>query len=151
MNRISACLLGLLLFFSMLPVGHCADREPKPASIHRRGLHATISAKPGWGGDLRFVDVTFRLTNDSDQVLKSATGSWTLVIDSVEAPNPGGQLWLGPEPIGGYGTVRPGKTYVFGKALPYRQYFPEARDYVMYWKSAAFKSNVIRVRGQSQH
>ena len=151
MNRLAGFLLALLLCSPMLPVGHCAEGGPLPASSHGRGLHATIGvATPGWSGDSRFVDVTFQLSNDSDRVLKSATSSWELVIDGSEAPDPGGQLWMGGQPTGGYETVRPGKTYRFGKSLPYGQYFPEARDYKVYWKSAVFKSNVIVVRGQTQ-
>jgi hypothetical protein len=52
--------------------------------------------------------LTFRLMNDSDQVLDSATASWTLVIDDREVPDRGGQLWAGPKPTGGYGTVQSG-------------------------------------------
>ena len=55
---------------------------------------------------------------------------------------PRGQLWAGPKPTGGYGTVQSGSTFQFGKALPIREYFPEARDYKIYWKAAAFRSNV---------
>lgn len=37
--------------------------------------------------------------------------------------------------------------FQFGKALPIREYFPEARDYKIYWKAAAFRSNIAVVRG----
>jgi hypothetical protein len=37
--------------------------------------------------------------------------------------------------------------FQFGKALPIREYFPEARDYKTFWKPAAFRSNVAVVRG----
>jgi hypothetical protein len=40
-----------------------------------------------------------------------------------------------------------GSMFQFGKALPIREYFPEARDYKTYWKPAAFRSNVAVVRG----
>jgi len=69
------------------------------------------------------------------------------VIDDREVPDRGGQLWMGPKPTGGYGTVQSGSTFQFGKALPIREYFPEARDYKIYWKAAAFRSNVAVVRG----
>jgi hypothetical protein len=70
-----------------------------------------------------------------------------LVIDGQEVPNRGGQLWMGPKPTGGYDTVPSGATFQFGKGLPIREYFPEARDYKIYWKSAAFRSNEVIVKG----
>jgi hypothetical protein len=91
--------------------------------------------------------LTFQLKNDSNKVLDSATSTWVLVIDGRQAPDPGGQLWMGPKPVGGYGTVHPGTTYWFGKALPLREYFPEARNYKVYWKAAGFRSNTVVVRG----
>jgi hypothetical protein len=123
------------------------QRTPDTPSDSRHGLHATLSAAPGYYGDPRLVTLTFCLTNDSDQVLYSEEKSWTLVIDDHEVPDRGGQLWMGPRPTGGYGTVRPGGTFLFGKALPFREYFPEARDYKVCWKAAAFRSNVVVVRG----
>jgi len=41
----------------------------------------------------------------------------------------------------------PGSTLQFGMTLPISEYFPEARDYKIYWKGAAFRSNVAVVRG----
>lgn len=120
------------------------EHEPDACADSKRGLHATLNAEPGSQG---LETLSFSLMNDSDQVLDSATHSWTLVIDDREVPDPGGQLWTGPGPIGGYGTVRSGTTFQFGKAFPIREYFPEARDYKIYWKSAAFRSNVAVVRG----
>ena len=87
--------------------------------------------------------------NDSDNTLDSATRSWILVIDDKEAPDLGGQLWMGPKPTGGYDTVRSGSTYQFGKALLIHQYFPEARNYRVYWKAIGFRSNVAVVRGHT--
>ena len=123
------------------------EHKPDACTDSKRGLHATLNAEPGYYGDLRLEALTFRLMNDSDQVLDSATASWTLVIDDREVPDRGGQLWTGPKPTGGYGTVRSGSMFQFGKALPIHEYFPEARDYQIYWKADAFRSNVAVVRG----
>ena len=139
------------MLFSLLALIFCCSTsswgQPDACSDSKRGLHATLNAEPGYYGDPRLETLTFRLMNDSDQVLDSATASWTLVIDDREVPDRGGQLWAGPKPTGGYGTVQSGSTFQFGKALPIREYFPEARDYKIYWKAAAFRSNVAVVRG----
>ncbi|MBB5061469.1 hypothetical protein HDF16_006205 [Granulicella aggregans] len=129
--------------------GQSQKRAQLASSDNSRGLHATLNAEHGWYGDDHLETLKFRLMNDSDKTLDSATGSWVLVIDDKQAPDPGGQLWMGGKPTGGYDTVRPGTTFQFGKALPLRQYFPEARDYKVYWKAAGFRSNVVVIRGQA--
>lgn len=73
-------------------------------------LHATLHAEDGYQGDPRFEHITFRLRNDCNQALDSAKKSWTLVIGDHEAPDPVGQLWMEPEPPGGYDLVKPGAT-----------------------------------------
>jgi len=85
--------------------------------------------------------------NDSNRVLDSSTSSWKLVIDGKEVPDIGGQLWMGPRPTGGYDTVPSGNTFQFGKGLSIREYFPEPRDYKIYWKATGFKSNEAVVKG----
>jgi hypothetical protein len=146
-SRILSSSLALVFCYPASSWSQSRDPKPDPSSVSKRGLHATLNAERGYYGDPRLETLTFRLMNDSDQVLDSATASWALVIDDREVPDRGGQLWAGPKPTGGYGTVRPGTTFQFGKALPIREYFPEARDYKIYWKAAAFRSNVVVVRG----
>jgi len=86
--------------------------------------------------------------NDSDQDLESGEDSWTLVIDDLDVPDLGGQLWrFSPRPNEGYGTIRSGQFFQFGKALPLAEYFPEKREYKVFWKAKGFRSNVIIVRG----
>ena len=140
-------LSALIFCCSTSSWGPARLHKPDACSDSKRGLHATLNVEPGFYGDTRLETINFRLMNDSDEVLDSATASWTLVIDDREVPNRGGQLWMGPQPAGGYGTVRSGYTFQFGKGLPIREYFPEARDYKIYWKAAAFRSNVAVVRG----
>lgn len=136
----------LVLIFGCSP-SLWSQQTPDASPDSKAGLRASLSAASGYYGDPRLMTLTFRLTNDSDHVLHSEEKSWVLVIDDREVPDRGGQLWMGPRPTGGYGIVPPGRTFIFGKALPYREYFPEARDYKVYWKAAAFRSNVVVVRG----
>ncbi len=117
------------------------------ASESKHGLHAHLEAARGYYGDMRLETLSFHLTNDSDKALDTAKDTWTLIIDGKAAPNPGGQFWMGGQPPGGYRTVSPGTDYRFGKALPWRQYFPEARDYTVYWRAAGFRSNTVVIRG----
>ena len=145
--RILSLSLALVFCYPAFSWSQSDEHKSDVPSVDKRGLHATLKAERGWYGDPRLETLTFRLTNDSDETLDSATASWVLVIDDREVPDRGGQLWAGPKPTGGYGTVRPGETFQFGKALPLGQYFPEARDYKIYWKAAAFRSNVVVVRG----
>ena len=136
------------VLFSLLALVLCFPAWSQSQSCDQnRGLHGTLNVERGYYGDLRLATLTFRLMNDSDQVVDSAQTSWVLIIDDREVPDPGGQLWMGPKPTGGYGTVKSGSTFQFGKGLPIREYFPEPRDYKIYWKAAAFRSNVVTVTG----
>ena len=88
------------VLFSVLALACCwcgllgqLQQLPQDASTEsKRGLHATLKADRGWYGDGRLEKLTFRLMNDSDQTLDSATNSWILVIDDRQVPDPGGQL-----------------------------------------------------------
>jgi hypothetical protein len=146
-SRILASFLALAFCSPASSWSQSGEHKSDVSSLGKRRLHATLSAERGYYGDTRLETFTFRLTNDSGETLDSATASWALVIDGREVPDRGGQLWAGPKPTGGYGTVRSGGTFQFGKALPLHEYFPEARDYKIYWKAAAFKSNVVVIRG----
>jgi hypothetical protein len=117
------------------------------ASESKQGLHAHLEATRGYYGDMRLETLSFHLMNDSDKILDSAKNTWTLIIDGRVAPDPGGQFWMGGQPPGGYRTVPPGRDYRFGLTLPWHEYFPEPRDYTIYWKAAGFRSNTVVIRG----
>ena len=91
--------------------------------------------------------VTFYLANRSKAILSAKPETWVLVIDGKVAPDPGGQLWMGGQTAGGYGTVPLGATFRFGKGLSRAQYFPADRDYRLFWKAVGFRSNVVVIRG----
>jgi hypothetical protein len=52
----------------------------------------------------------------------------------------------GPGPVGGYGILQPGESYVFGKGLSLSKYFPDEREYKVYWKGKSFQSSTITVK-----
>ena len=72
-----------------------------------------------------------------------------LVIDGKEVADSGMMFANGPRPVGGFGNVPSGTTFEFGYGLPLNEYFPENRDYKVYWKGAAFQSNTVTVHGGS--
>ncbi len=110
-------------------------------------LQATLKAERGYYGDFRLELITFHLTNHSNRVLSTAESSWQLVIDGEPLRDRGGQLWTGPRPAEGYGSLPPGRDFQFGKALPLKEYFPEHRQYEVFRRAAGFKSNTVVVNG----
>ena len=118
-----------------------------PTRRHMNGLQASLTAERGWGEDMTLESVTFCLANRSKMVLSSKPETWVLVVDGKEAPDPGGQLWMGGQTAGGYGTVPIGGTFRFGKGLSRAQYFPANREYRLFWEAAGFRSNVVVIRG----
>lgn len=87
--------VSLIFCCSTSSLGQAREHKPDACLDSKRGLHATLNAKPGYYGDPRLETLTFRLMNDSDQVLDSATSSWTLVIDDREVPDHGGSSGWG--------------------------------------------------------
>ena len=136
-----AVMIASLSLTSFVSAPRMGGQSSKPE------LQATLKAERGYYGDPRLELITFHLTNHSDRSLSTAENSWVLVIDGKLAPDPGGQLWMGPRPSGGYGTLAPGRDFEFGKALALSEYFPEPRKYTLFWRAAAFRSNTLIVIG----
>jgi hypothetical protein len=112
-------------------------------------LHATLNTQLGFYGDLSLETLTFRLMNDSNETLDSGPDTWILFIDGKEIDDSSNLFLNGGAPTGGYKKVQSGFTYEFGKALPLSRYFPENREYKVYWKASGFQSNIAIVRGVS--
>ena len=93
-----------------------------------------------------FVMLTFILLNDSDAPINAVEGGWQIVIDGKELKDSDSIFGNGPGPVGGYGTLKPGESYEFGKGLELSRYFPEEREYKVSWKGKAFRSSTITVR-----
>lgn len=93
-----------------------------------------------------FVMLSFILLNDSEKPINAAQGGWKIVIDGKDLEDSGFIFGNGPGPVGGWGTLKPGESYEFGKALELSRYFPEQREYRVSWKGKGFQSSTITVR-----
>jgi hypothetical protein len=110
------------------------------------GLHAGITAQLTQGYSEPNVMIAFLLLNDSETAQSTGPESWELVIDGKELEDSRYIFGNGPRPTGGYGTLAPGATFNFGKALPIARYFPELKEYRISWKSRYFQSSTVIVK-----
>jgi len=90
--------------------------------------------------------VSFVLLNDGETTQDASADSWKLVLDGTESSDSGWIFGNGPGPVGGWGTLQPGETFQFGKALPLSKYFPEEREYKIAWKGKSFLSPTTTIR-----
>jgi len=115
-----------------------------------RGLHAAISGEVVRRDPLAkqspYVMVTFVLLNDSDAPINTVEESWQIVIDGKELKESDIIFGNGPRPVGGWGVLKPGESFQFGKGLGLSNYFPEEREYKVSWKGKGFQSATIVVR-----
>ena len=114
------------------------------------GLHAAIRGEvvghsPPYSQE-EFVMLSFILLNDSDAPINAVKGGWQIVVDGRELRDSDYIFGNGPGPVGGFGTLKPGESYEFGKELPLSRYFPEEREYRVYWKGKGFRSSTITVK-----
>jgi len=118
-------------------------------AVNCGGLHAAIRGEPVRrdppNTEPPFVMLTFILLNDSDAPMNAVEGGWQMVIDGKELPDSGVIFGNGPGPVGGYGILKPGESYEFGKGLELSRYFPEEREYQVSWKGPGFQSSTITV------
>lgn len=94
--------------------------------------------------------LTFILLNDSERPINAVEGGWKIVIDGKELEDSDFIFGNGPQPGGGWGTLRPGESCEFGKALELSRYFPEEREYRVSWKGKGFQSSTITVKVTSR-
>ena len=98
-----------------------------------------------------FVMLSFILLNDSEVPINAAEGGWQIVIDGKEVKDSDFIFGNGPGPTGGWGILKPGESYEFGKGLELSKYFPEEREYKVSWKGNRFQSSTITVRVSPKH
>lgn len=135
--------LVALLIATLIPVVRAQDEQSC------RGLHAGIKGQvvrqnPSYSQP-PFVMLTFILLNDSEKPLDSAEESWRIVIDGKELKDSDFIFGNGPAPTSGWGTLQPGESYEFGKALELGKYFPQERAYQVFWKGKGFRSSTVTV------
>lgn len=144
----SGKLLVTAAVFAAISVPLMATQDKRAESCG--GLHAAIR------GELvrrdrpytepPFVMLTFILLNDSEAPVNAVEGGWRIIIDGEELKDSDFIFGNGPQPDGGYGTLKPGESYQFGKGLELSRYFPEEREYKVSWKGKGFQSSTITVR-----
>jgi hypothetical protein len=92
-----------------------------------------------------FVMLTFILLNDSDAPVNAVEGGWQIVIDGKVLKDSDFIFGNGVTPVEGFGTLKPGESYEFGKGLELTRYFTEEREYKISWRGKEFQSSTIVV------
>jgi hypothetical protein len=143
-------LLGILSIAVafLIPAGSKSQIAETPNACS--GLHAGISAQiqkaeSGPPAVSPYVMLTFVLLNDSDAPVNSTEGGWRLYIDDTELSNSESIFFDGIQPLGGFGILKPGESYQFGKGLPVEHYFPNESEHKVYWAGKGFRSSTITV------
>jgi len=139
-------IIMVLLALAFIPPLTAQDKHENTCG----GLHAAISGEVVRGDPLAtqspYVMLTFVLLNDSDAPINTVEESWQIVIDEKELKDSGLIFGNGPRPVGGWGVLKPGESFQFGKGLGPSNYFPKERDYKVSWKGKRFQSSTIVVR-----
>ena len=139
-------LVTIVLAVILVPYLIAQDKHDKACN----GLHAAIGAEVVRRDPLAtqspYVMLTFVLLNDSDAPINTAEESWQIVIDGKELKESDIIFGNGLRPVGGWGVLKPGQSFQFGKGLGLSNYFPEEREYKVSWKGKGFQSSTIIVR-----
>jgi hypothetical protein len=141
----------ILVAVFLIPSIGAEDKHGKESRLEAScgGLHAAIRGElvrrdPPYTQP-PFVMLTFILLNDGDTPVNSIEGGWQIVIDGKELSDSDFIFGNGVTPVGGWGTLKPGESYEFGKGLELSRYFPEEREYRVSWKGKGFQSSTITV------
>jgi len=135
---------GMIALSLGVPVA--AQKGSTPNGVFNKsclGLHAGIRAQilpPNTeNADVMLV---FVLLNDGEVPVDVEEKSWKL---KTEVKDPNGMFGNGPVPAGGFGVLKPGESYEFGKSLPIADYFPQSGEYRVSWSGKAFRSSTISI------
>jgi hypothetical protein len=133
------------LVFGGNSIGQSGTTENGCKGLHA-GIRAEVVRRDAPYTESPFVMLSFILLNDADTPLDSSARSWKIVIDGKEQTDSGWIFGNGPQPEHGWGTLNPGESYELGKGLQISKYFPEEREYQVYWKGSGFQSSVVTVK-----
>ena len=138
-------IVALVLIATIVPLLAAQNEDERRCS----GLHAGIRAElvrrdPNYSRPA-FVMVSFVLLNDGQSPINSTQGGWQIVIDGKELSDSGFIVGNGPQPEGGWGILKPGESYEFGKELEISRYFPKLGEHTLSWKGQLFQSSTIKV------
>jgi hypothetical protein len=135
-----------LLAVTLIPYLTAQDKPENTCG----GLHAAISGEVVRRDPLAtqspYVMLTFVLLNDSEAPINTVEGSWQIVIDGKELKDSDSIFGNGLQPVGGWGVLKPGESFQFGKGLALSNYFSDEREYKVSWKGKGFQSSTIVVR-----
>lgn len=141
-NRFRFLLLFVVAFLS---ASGTSQTSPAPKLWAVVGVTEPI-AYENWNGSTRALNITFGLVNDSNEVARTDANSWKIVINGEELADSDFIFGNGPGPTGGWGTLQPGASFIFGKALPMAKYFSKPGIYEVTWKGSQFAARPVLVR-----
>ncbi len=140
---VKACTLTIIAI--LVPFVASQDNANKDCA----GLHAGIRAElvrrdPNYSRPA-FVMVSFVLLNDGPNLVNSTEGGWKIVIDGRQVSDSQYVLFNGIQPDGGWGILKPGESYEFGRELEISKYFPKLGEHTLCWEGPRFQSSAIKV------
>lgn len=141
-NRIR-CLL--LIVASLIGTSGTSQTTQRPKLWAVIGVSESLLYEDS-NGSTHSLNVSFGLVNDGHAVANTDAGSWRILIDGQEVPDSDSIFGNGPGPIGGWGTLPPGESFIFGKALPMGKYFNKPGIYEVTWKGSQFSARPVIVR-----
>lgn len=145
-SRLSGKLLVAMLAAILIPSIAAQNTSEQRCG----GLHAAIRGElvrrdPPYT-EPPFVMLSFILLNDSEKPINAAEQGWTIAIDGKVLEDSDYIFGNGAQPHGGWGVLNPGESYQFSKGLPLDRYFPEEREYRVFWEGKGFRSSTATVR-----
>jgi hypothetical protein len=147
--RLAKAMLASAMVALSLGVPVAAQKRPIQNGVSNKsclGLHAGIRAQTvSPNTENADVMLVFVLLNDGEVPVDAEERSWELMINGPEVKDPNGIFGNGPVPAGGFGVLKPGESYEFGKSLPIADYFPQNGEYRVSWRGKAFRSPTISI------
>lgn len=149
--RVTICAMAMMVAVCVMPMVAGQSKPTLRVKMGKGcgGLHAGIRAdwvpqRPHVPGG-PYVSLDFLLVNDGDVPVNSVEGGWKIVIDGRELRDSDFIFGNGPEPVRGWGILKPGDWYEFGKAMSISKYFTKPGEYTVSWRGGLFQSPAVRI------